>query len=1329
MSDDVRRDAHLLARLGRLTAVAVAMVVVAELLAATGIVAEPWASTLAPIGFGQFFAMAMLGTFVVHLWCGPPPREALATLALALLAEGARVAWQRQQGWGPAALAVGTGLGAGAASLAAQSWLAWRARGDERQRRLVVLLACVLIDLFVLLSSPFVSITAPLHPLTLDALVYAFDDSLGGQACFFVGRFFRAWPGWARACEVVYLATPFGFALLWAAQRRARGRAPIDVMTAFLVASSAGFALYHAFPVVGPVYVVGNGFPYVAPSVASVGLVPRLAPAVARNCMPSLHTTWVLLLWWHSRGRGLVIRAVAATFLTMTLLATLGNGLHYVADLMVAVPFAATAQALSAPPSRVRRTTLAIASALVAAWLVVLRTALLVRHPRVWLSWTLALATVAAGLLLEQRLWAASAAAPDELATSAAPAPTAARNHALLVTFAAASAAAMVYAAGAARALALTFGFTAGTALATVATLLAAGGAGVVWGDRAAAVRRDPLHLVAACAGASALFCAALPSLVRGVRGAALLLGGGREPGSPSLTLLQLGLGALVLAPPALLLGVMVSPLARRLDRRTSATGSSVTALAAAGALGVAAAALALGDLLWPALGIAAPTWIAAAVDLGVVLLALRQRPAGVVAPTTVAPTTVAPTTVARATRRLAPVALAAGLAAIVATVDAHLFLAVVGDTTWAIAAMLGCGWLALGAGALAARRRYERGGEPAAMLAATGVLAAASVLAGALVWSRLPAYFASYEVYPLARNFGAREVVRLFACAIALAPTAALAGAGLAAALPGRAGTAAATTRAAAATTGAIAAPTRATASDDAAAQNRATAPNKAAAQSGATTPNEAAAQNRPTAPNKAAAQSGATTPNDAAAQNRPTTPNDVAAQNRPTAPNKAAAQSRPTAPNKAAAQDLPTALDNAVAQDRASVSAGAAPATGLAVAAFGAAAGVAIAAPVVARLGSLHTLHACAAVAAIGAVAAAARAPAAARARALAPLVAVAALALAQPRAFDWAALGSGAHVFFSGRDLGDVVGHAESLGGGVAVVGATHDVDGTPARTLLHDGHIVGDDSIHRALPAEWARALAPLLHARARDRALVVGPGAGFVAAALADAGFGVVDVVDPSPALLLRVARDFGRPRRSIRAHVADGRAWLLSRGGYDLVTIDGSDPWRLTVAPRCTREAFAAAAAALGEHGVFAQSLPLARLDRLELAALLAAAHAAFPQLSLYATHDVGTLVGCASACAPTPATLARLDGTAALQPALAALGGHAADAAAHRLLDTAAIERLITTVAGSATGGDDLAASDDDAFFETHGAAAATRPRLASLKQNLSWLATFAAP
>ncbi len=55
-----------------------------------------------------------------------------------------------------------------------------------------------------------------------------------------------------------------------------------------------------------------------------------------RDCMPSLHLAWALLLWIYS-GRWL--RIPMLIFAVLTAAATVGLGEHYAIDLVAALPF------------------------------------------------------------------------------------------------------------------------------------------------------------------------------------------------------------------------------------------------------------------------------------------------------------------------------------------------------------------------------------------------------------------------------------------------------------------------------------------------------------------------------------------------------------------------------------------------------------------------------------------------------------------------------------------------------------------------------------------------------------------------------------------------------------------------------------------------------------------------------------------------------------------------------------------------------------------------------------------------------------------------------
>jgi hypothetical protein len=69
---------------------------------------------------------------------------------------------------------------------------------------------------------------------------------------------------------------------------------------------------------------------------------------MARNCMPSLHVAWALLVWFNCKPFSRIVRSSAFAFVLITLVDTLGTGEHYLIDLVVAFPFAVAVQALCA---------------------------------------------------------------------------------------------------------------------------------------------------------------------------------------------------------------------------------------------------------------------------------------------------------------------------------------------------------------------------------------------------------------------------------------------------------------------------------------------------------------------------------------------------------------------------------------------------------------------------------------------------------------------------------------------------------------------------------------------------------------------------------------------------------------------------------------------------------------------------------------------------------------------------------------------------------------------------------------------------------------------
>jgi len=222
------------------------------------------------------------------------------------------------------------------------------ATAEERKLLLYGFLPAVLFVGSEWMATTLLDITEALHPKTFDLFLYSFDSSLRVQISFLMGQLFWTFP-WIRfACLVIYIALPLPLALVYAAQLLRRKEKALTVMLAFLVTGPIGVLFYNMLPACGPVHVFGAAFPW-HPLTSAEAMRMNVLPVLlkgARNAIPSLHMTWVLLVWCNSRGLARWVRAIALVFLGLTVMATLGTGEHYFIDLVVAFPFSLMVQAL-----------------------------------------------------------------------------------------------------------------------------------------------------------------------------------------------------------------------------------------------------------------------------------------------------------------------------------------------------------------------------------------------------------------------------------------------------------------------------------------------------------------------------------------------------------------------------------------------------------------------------------------------------------------------------------------------------------------------------------------------------------------------------------------------------------------------------------------------------------------------------------------------------------------------------------------------------------------------------------------------------------------------
>jgi spermidine synthase len=306
--------------------------------------------------------------------------------------------------------------------------------------------------------------------------------------------------------------------------------------------------------------------------------------------------------------------------------------------------------------------------------------------------------------------------------------------------------------------------------------------------------------------------------------------------------------------------------------------------------------------------------------------------------------------------------------------------------------------------------------------------------------------------------------------------------------------------------------------------------------------------------------------------------------------------------------------------------------------------------------------------------------------RAAALLPISVVVVLGISQPASFDYGALASGANVYFSPQQRGRVVDHAESLDGGVTTV-AINKVGQTEVKTLMTNGKFQGNDAMEGEMKAQVGFAIAPLLHASERKRALVIGYGTGVTARTLHDAGFAELDIAELSQDILTMANRHFSAinhlvsEQTGVHAHVTDGRNLLmLEPAKYDVISVEITSIWFAGAASLYNREFYQLASQHLNPHGVLQQWVQLHHMRGEDFLTIMATLRSEFRYVWLYILGGQGVLVAANDAGAfPSEEKMNKLGSSPRLQTLLGLYGGSARSLTNSLLASPADVDRLLT--------------------------------------------------
>lgn len=356
------------------------------------------------MGEAAYIAFALAGGFLVHMVAARPSRrEALAAMACGA---GFGITYILHQGrfgdfFGREIGITGGFLGMGSVMVLTAKWI-W-APAVEKRARLAAVRDAGLIPLLCVGSMIAVGMAMQLTPTTYDRVLYAFDAKFGGPPSWVVGKMFLAHPWLLTLSGYAYNSLPLGMAGCLAMQWRDRSEgvaAGVDLRRVAVTLGVTGFLLYQVCPAAGPVYLFPKQFPNQVPDLAGFAIQRAWLQPVPRNGMPSLHVGWMLLLFWNVRKRAWWIAAVAAAYLMLTVLATLGLGEHYLSDLIAAVPLALAIQAACTRSNTTARwAALAIGGGIVLAWLIGLRSGTMLAIPAGGTVWGVATVTIAASVV------------------------------------------------------------------------------------------------------------------------------------------------------------------------------------------------------------------------------------------------------------------------------------------------------------------------------------------------------------------------------------------------------------------------------------------------------------------------------------------------------------------------------------------------------------------------------------------------------------------------------------------------------------------------------------------------------------------------------------------------------------------------------------------------------------------------------------------------------------------------------------------------------------------------------------------------------------------
>lgn len=685
----------------------------------------------------------------------------------------------------------------------------WRLKNDEDLPQWISAFWWILIATLALgvASNTMLRVGIAIYPLTYDLHLAKIDAAFGSLAEE-AARYFIAGPEWFRSLtSFIYGILPLLFFPMVAWAIREKKIRTMHGWRAMVVPVMIAWLCYSWLPATGPIYAFGaDVYPMNMPELGELPAKLTPAPMASRNAVPSMHFSgaiWVMLMAAAFRRK--VFFALSVFFVSGTAWATLALGEHYVVDLIVAAPFAASVGLWLMNPPRWKQAPLWAkylqwtAASLFLLWMVLLRLFPVWLQDHIGFTRILSVWSVTATFVLlslhiravwreedtnEEMLrqsapklvpadWKAPALLPEELRG----------NYWLIGIFFFSGLAGLVYEVVYAKALGVTFGGTSLAAKTVLMTYMGGMAFGAWLGGMLAERTSRPLLWYAYFEALIGIYAAVTPLLFEAIQALYVSLATDLPPDASSLTVVRMALGATVLGVPTVLMGATLPLVFQCLRGMGIPTGRAIAPLYGANVLGAAVGALVAGYALLPAVGRNGGTLLASLISLMVSLYVLDKIKRGVI-PRLTYPTPLgqnivqpAPSAVAPALGVVALTTLLIGGAVTLAleVVFMHLLAVVAGNSVYAFGLMLATFLLGLGLGSTVGERVMQYV-ERQRMIVWAQCGIALSILATSFVWDGLAEYMGSFGYavqHGLHLDFAGRELVRAIVCALAMLPPA----------------------------------------------------------------------------------------------------------------------------------------------------------------------------------------------------------------------------------------------------------------------------------------------------------------------------------------------------------------------------------------------------------------------------------------------------------------------------------------------------------------------------------------------------------------------------